>query len=367
MLKVTLLLLCLHFHCSQALISCNETTSLPRVCNSQNKPYDRSNPPDPYPFIIDQHMISVDSIDGVNEDKFTITLTIRIYVTWTDERLSLKSIKENDWYHVTKENSQELFFPTLTIINGKVLQASHDYGPHASLDFWLQAPNTFHYEQVLIVEVNCNFQFDEFPFDSQTCDFIYGDFNQEYQYHQLLPPMINYKGQMLNRSRMIKTDHLPFNFVELETLKPYVYAEAGYEYHHTGMKIHLKNRHFDLLLPSYFIPTGCFSLMSLISFTINPDIVPGRLGLLVTLYLIMINVYNSVKAPVRRGHTHIETWMIGAQLPIILAIIEYGCLLAYQKWCKSSCTFKTVDIWAMILLSLFSVGFMTFFWMNAPT
>ena len=36
-------------------------------------------------------------------------------------------------------------------------------------------------------------------------------------------------------------------------------------------------------------------MISLGSFAIDPQIVPGRLGLLVTLYLIMTNVYNSVE------------------------------------------------------------------------
>ena len=45
----------------------------------------------------------------------------------------------------------------------------------------------------------------------------------------------------------------------------------------------------------FFFIAGVFAMISLGSFAIDPQIVPGRLGLLVTLYLIMTNVYNSVE------------------------------------------------------------------------
>ena len=55
-----------------------------------------------------------------------------------------------------------------------------------------------------------------------------------------------------------------------------------------------------------------------------------------TLYLIAINVYNSVKAPANRGFSYIEMWFIGVQIPILVAIFEYGILLAMRKYYKGN-------------------------------
>ena len=44
------------------------------------------------------------------------------------------------------------------------------------------------------------------------------------------------------------------------------------------------------------------------------------MGMIVTLYLISTNVYNSVEAPKIRGFSYIETWMIGTQIPILVSI-----------------------------------------------
>ena len=51
------------------------------------------------------------------------------------------------------------------------------------------------------------------------------------------------------------------------------------------------------------------------------------MGMIVTLYLISANVYNSVDAPKGRRFSYIELWMLGSQCPILLALCEYGFVL----------------------------------------
>ena len=60
--------------------------------------------------------------------------------------------------------------------------------------------------------------------------------------------------------------------------------------------------------------------------------VPGRMGMIVMLYLISTNVYNSVDDPTSKGFSYyIEIWMIGTQIPILLALVEYGFILYLKK------------------------------------
>ena len=53
--------------------------------------------------------------------------------------------------------------------------------------------------------------------------------------------------------------------------------------------------------------------------------------MIVTLYLISANVYNSVDAPRNRGFSYIEIWMLGSQFPILLALFQYGFVLRLKK------------------------------------
>ena len=75
---------------------------------------------------------------------------------------------------------------------------------------------------------------------------------------------------------------------------------------------------------------------SLLSMIFEKFQVPGRMGMLVTLYLMLINSHNSVEAPSGRGFSNIEVWFIGIQAPIAFGIIEYGVILALKRFTKFS-------------------------------
>ena len=75
---------------------------------------------------------------------------------------------------------------------------------------------------------------------------------------------------------------------------------------------------------------------SLLSIIFEKFQVPGRMGMLVTLYLMLINSHNSVEAPSGRGFSNIEVWFIGTQAPIAFGIIEYGAILSLKRFSKFS-------------------------------
>ena len=56
------------------------------------------------------------------------------------------------------------------------------------------------------------------------------------------------------------------------------------------------------------------------------------MGLLVTLSLINSNIYMNINAPPERDFSQIEVWMIGVQAVILLALMEYGFLLAWKRF-----------------------------------
>ena len=71
------------------------------------------------------------------------------------------------------------------------------------------------------------------------------------------------------------------------------------------------------------------------SFLIRPDVVPGRLGLLVTLFLCSINTLNAVKQKTPRpddGTTVAVQWTVMCMTFILLAMCEYAVILAIQMF-----------------------------------
>ena len=85
-----------------------------------------------------------------------------------------------------------------------------------------------------------------------------------------------------------------------------------------------------------------------------------------TLYLITSNVYSAVSAPVNRGFSFIEIWMLGIQGTILLAIFEYGIVLCCMKFLKKSKPhLNPVDKWTFLAAITFFAMFNAYYWRHA--
>ena len=99
--------------------------------------------------------------------------------------------------------------------------------------------------------------------------------------------------------------------------------------------------------------------------------VPGRMGMLVILFLILTTIHGNVKGPSSRGFSYLEVWYSGMFLPVIVAIIEYALLLATLKY-KNESQYLTrflakVDIIFMWCSAIFLVIFILAFLSAIPT
>ena len=119
------------------------------------------------------------------------------------------------------------------------------------------------------------------------------------------------------------------------------------------------------LYQKFYVPTSTFALMSCLSYFIDVNQVPGRMGMLLTLYLITVNCYNSLEAPKMRYFSYIEIWYLGVQLPICQAIFEYGIILLLKKyWVEnfSNTLINKIDAFTFLLsLGTFSVFCLAYF------
>merc|ERR1719192_2772847 len=103
------------------------------------------------------------------------------------------------------------------------------------------------------------------------------------------------------------------------------YSLAGFE-----MILH---RHVSHYLITYYLPSGLFVVVSWISFLVPADIIPGRMALLVTLFLVLVNIFNTVttNTPKAEGLTAIEAWMLSCILFVFGALVEYAIILMRKQ------------------------------------
>merc|ERR1719400_603840 len=89
------------------------------------------------------------------------------------------------------------------------------------------------------------------------------------------------------------------------------------------------SRHVSTYIITYFFPSGLFVIVSWMSFLIPMDEIGGRMGLLVILFLLLVNIFNTVatNTPKAECLTAIEVWMLACILFVFGALAEYAAIL----------------------------------------
>lgn len=80
-----------------------------------------------------------------------------------------------------------------------------------------------------------------------------------------------------------------------------------------------------------YLPCILFVVVSWISFLIRPSVVPGRMALLVTLFLVLVNVFNNVRSMAPSTSSSqlnaIDMYLVVCIFMVFFALLEYGIVL----------------------------------------
>ena len=69
-----------------------------------------------------------------------------------------------------------------------------------------------------------------------------------------------------------------------------IYPQLG-NFSITGIEISFIRHKFKYIYV-YYLPSGLFVVVSWVSFLIPPEVIPGRMAMLITLFLVLINIFN---------------------------------------------------------------------------
>merc|ERR1712113_151846 len=169
--------------------------------------------------------------------------------------------------------------------------------------------------------------FDAFPLDTQICKFQVGSYSYDMSRMVFDVSTLGY----IQNTQSIILDYA----IRIDSLKKEDaiflggtlgnFSLAGFE-----MTLH---RYVSTYIITYYLPSGLFVIVSWISFLIPPDIIPGRMALLVTLFLVLVNIFNTVttNTPKAEGLTAIEAWMLSCILFVFGALVEYAIILMQKQ------------------------------------
>merc|ERR1712018_862045 len=99
-----------------------------------------------------------------------------------------------------------------------------------------------------------------------------------------------------------------------------------------GFQVRLQRKQMQSMFQVY-LPSCMFVVVSWVSFLIKPEVVPGRMALLVTLFLVLINIFNSVRerAPISSRLNAVDFYLVICIFLVFTALLEYAVILLLLK------------------------------------
>lgn len=263
--------------CSASIKDCKEVSKNKTQLCYKNGFYDTNFPSPPLPMLINTTVTLIDMVDFNTKDN-TITIFMQLLAQWTDPGLFLTLDKADHLFFINQETSESIFFPRLKIQRAEDIQTQINYGPNERKHFWYKHPSQLEYKETLKVTLYCSFDFSSFPFDQHECSLNFGAFDVAYSKLVLNPPIVNQedKSVKLGDAPMTLTNergYLPFDIQMTSKDRFQINDQSGVKYSYVGVKFYFRRNKLGLLMGSYYGPMIIFSLLTLISFFINPEVV----------------------------------------------------------------------------------------------
>lgn len=255
-------------------------------------------------------------LDQINEEKMTFTILGEFVVSWFDDRLVNSTRHMCNILQGHDGEKHPIWVPDLHIYYNRQTTVTrmhtedamlnvNPYDGHVSWWFRLES------------EVLCPMHFGWYPLDAQSCEFVVGS-----RYYSEDKQVYGGHAHMSATRKQLQFDYeiLPINFTTGDVY-PIVYSV-------TGMHIYMERIMVPFLMNIY-LPTGLLVMISWIGFLVPCDQVPGRMALLVTIFLMLVNVANTARndSPLTSGLTALDVWLLSGMLFVALCLFEYAVLL----------------------------------------
>ena len=287
-------------------------------------------PPAEFPWYY-HFKFTIFDVEEVNDKDQTVRLSMYFNVRWLEPRIVINE-SAVDWndtkyglpgsVNVAPEILKNFWNPDIELYRLDDFRSQSILKAMSSLS--VKKSRYVEYESRVDIQISCRMDFDRYPLDSHECPFRIGSYyssietvncTERYAYNKSLQRTLQYS---------IEIESLPEKHRELRSgVKRYAVC---------GVNI-LLNRNKKQTFFQVYLPSMMFVACSWVSFLIKPDIVPGRMALLVTMLLVLINVFNGskAKAPKSTDLNALDLYLVACIGTVFLALFEYALVLLKER------------------------------------
>ncbi|XP_031631400.1 glycine receptor subunit alpha-3-like isoform X2 [Contarinia nasturtii] len=255
-----------------------------------------------------------------------ISFDVFLQVIWEDKRIHHRNNTTDQKYIELKiEERHKIWVPDLYIRQLREMKVLTLFEEISSLRLYKNS--TLVLSLGASIAITCDMDFVLYPLDVQSCPV---DFS-------------SYKYSIKDMSFRWKKDNpitfpkdfdegffrLPKYVVSFSTeMEPSILHFNDVDHFSARLQITLSREVKSYLLENY-LPSTLFVLISWGSFVVVPEIVPGRMVLLVTTLLSLVTMFDTVRnnSPNALELKCIEVWLISCTLFVFLALMEYFIVL----------------------------------------
>ena len=284
----------------------------------------------PYYYNFEFRVFDVQEVDDLHQ---TVKLDMYFYIKWHEPSIIINqssaefksdAIVEGGFIPISLQYLEHLWVPDIEIYEMNDFISQKILKPLASIK--INKEGILRYSTRVTILVSCYMDFEKYPFDSHSCHFRAGSYNNHDKIVRCTSKFNkgeNDKG-LIDMQRKLQ---YVINVKELPSSHR-IYRIAGRDWATCGFSLELKRLTTQIIIQVYLTSTSLV-IVSWLSFIIQPSIIPGRMGLLVTVFLVIINIFIGVKnqSPTANGLNAIDVFLVVCIGQVFVALLEYALVL----------------------------------------
>ena len=312
-----LLIVTFFVHCGSAAVNCTGTELHPRFCLPDN--YEANKLPDTYTVEVDFNELQITDVDDI---KLEMTLTSEMMLKWHETRLltdfTSGEIAARKAFVIDYDLHNDIWIPDLYIYNLTGFRHIDVLKNRGQLVFC--SDKEVKLTTFAEIKVRCEMNFPNFPQDSQLCFVRVGSSNFDHTRLNFTTNEFSKEHKNVfhpSQSFQIFTSNLQSGENEIFT-KDAIYSLAGF-------RVQLL-RYASPYVLTYHIPCMGIVLVSYVSYFISPLVIPARVAILVTLFLVLTMMFAEVQlhTPASLFPTSLTMYIFVCLLYIFIGLLTLG-------------------------------------------
>lgn len=309
---------------------------IPKVYSNRKEPWRYRNITNSSLPWIYHFKFDIRDVQQVNDKKQTVRASMHLEISWLEPRLIINS-NAPDWndtmfgspneVNISPEILKQLWNPDLLIYGMESLESKNVLKEMSVMR--INKTRFIKYDTQADVTFSCQMNFGRYPLDSHECPFLIGSYySTDETFKCTSEYTFDYK-----RQRSLQY------FIDIKPLpeRDHIITWKSKNYSICGFNIAL-NRSRTQTFFQVYLTTALFVIVSWISFIIKADVIPGRMGVLVTIFLVLINIFNGVKsnAPASATLNAVDLYIVICIAQVFLALAEYAIVLFQNNYSENS-------------------------------